>query len=119
MVEIKAGRELDLAVAEALGWQARCSDPWERWDAPPEVRTIAVDKSGDVHWIDGGPSTDLNAAFDAAVEVGLFSCTRVLGCDEDAESPTWFVWRGLLEVLSYAPTPALAICAAILKLKEK
>ena len=97
-MEIKAGPELDQAVAEVLGLT---------WAGEPCVPKF---------------STDLNAAFKAALEVcdagfGVntaffgswerFQCVMSVG-REDSQR----------QVETEAPTPALAICAAILKLKK-
>ena len=96
MVEIKAGPELDRAVADVLGLQSTYVRPY---------------------------STDLNAAFAAAERVGLFSETfwRTLGMDEFGE--TWGVFeqdgnckRSIGR--ENHRTPALAICAAILDLAK-
>ena len=127
MIEIKAGPELDRAVAEAIGWEAKESGPWERWDEPPEIRMVAVDETGHIHWMDGGPSTDLNAAFAAAERARLFHqdtdaflCRTPYGKRGSGEE--WKVWceqdgKLRFECSHHSSTPALAICAAILKLK--
>lgn len=123
-----AGSELDQKVAEAVGWHRQCD--WKPTGlADYEYSVYRCRNCGDLDLSDSGDgysqkcmppySTDLNAAFAAAEKVGLFSCTRVLGHGKgDDESPAWFVWRGLSGVLSSAPTPALAICAAILQVAE-
>lgn len=122
MVEIKAGPELDRAVAEACGhrvivqesdWMGfRKGDlllaPWGR---------LAMSDS-DIKRLPAC-STDLNAAFAAAEKVGLFGDPNaMLQRDDEGQ------WRIRLMyvgggVMSVQPTPALAICAAILKLKEE
>jgi len=69
-------------------------------------------------------STDLNAAFAAAAKAveqewdegeRNWEMSTYLGCDERG----WTCSLGCNEHRVFAPTPALAICAAILKLKEK
>ncbi len=87
--------ELDKAVAEAIGMK--------EWYAKRFY-----------------PSTDLNDSFWAAEQVGLFKCKQhdlALvrgGCPEH-----WFMSQGEDDFVgvSEADTPALAICAAIIKLK--
>lgn len=69
-------------------------------------------------WMPFDPSVDLNAAFAAAERLGLwnkyaFSCHNgnyEIFLDTDAHMDD--------DTLASADTPALAICAAILKLKE-
>jgi len=129
MIEIKAGAELDEAVADAIDLQyfprtgllddsshTVLITPRE-WD---EIRGIEhITCEGDIACIPFQPSIDLNAAFAAAEKVELFdhetppSYRRCLfGVDDD----TWCV--GGPGLSADGPTPALAICAAILKLKE-
>ena len=106
MIDIKAGRELDQAVAEAIGlesWGHRCKN----------CGSLEFDAKL-FH-----PSTDLNAAFAAAEKVGLFDTegsNAGLG-QAYAEDVTWTV--SFVGSIVYKSTPALAICAAILKLKEE
>jgi len=92
---------------------------------PPETEMdLAIIKAlGCRPWMPFEPTTDLNAAFAAAEKVGLFSETfwRTLGMDELGE--TWGVfdqdgWMKGTIAGDQHDTPALAICAAILKLKE-
>lgn len=123
MTDIKAGLELDRAVAEAIGWKR----------TEKKVMSNAVDEcfgttiSG---WWDGDEymscdiptfSTELNSAFYAAEKVGLFheawltqdsNTSQFNVCFDDSHGgPTYG------ETVA-ASTPALAICAAILKLQE-
>ena len=130
MIEIKAGAELDEAVADAIDLQYfPRTGPFSglpyvavlitlrEWD---EIRGIEhITCEGDIACIPFQPSIDLNAAFAAAEKVELFdhetppSYRRCLfGVDDD----TWCV--GGPGLSADGPTPALAICAAILKLKE-
>ena len=101
MIEIKAGPELDQAIA-----------------------AVAFNTYYDRRRVDDCPrySTDLNAAFSAAEAVGLFSETfwRTLGMDEFGE--TWGVFEqdGHIKraiTSEHHATPALALCEAILWLK--
>jgi hypothetical protein len=94
-IEIKPGLELDRAVAEVVGV------PMPPWASEP--------------W---SPSTDLNAAFAAAEKVGLLADDRVLFRHRNPDH--WVIW-GDYDGSEFArgTTPALAICAAILKLKEE
>jgi|GEM_PF-5219542 len=121
MVEIKAGPELDRAVAEAVGW---------RFTAKKVVRDSFDVVAGTLleGWWDGDDyisyqtpecSTDLNAAFAAAEKVGLFHNDRHNAMLATVEDNQWEVlWSTDDDDSVIAPTPALAICAAILKLKE-
>ena len=113
MIEIKAGRELDRAVAEAIGWIATHKvlggidafvNPREGAGATPMVFM---------------PSVDLNDAFRAAESVELFQKYLLSKMDSG-----WMILDidpcGGCEVIGPdkgCPTPALAICAAILKRK--
>ena len=131
MIEIKPGPELDRAVAEAIGLQV------EEYYLPsfcavflPDGKTAdefgakgfaASLDSGErpVHW---APSTDLDAAFAAAEGVGLFDDPSVLLRKGQRNGEIcWFLDRdvGIPISIVFAHTPALAICAAVLKLAEK
>ena len=126
MIEIKAGFELDLAVARAAGFEVVDSRPMddEVWVVNPSGR--------DSRMI--APSADLNAACAAAEKAGLFDGGPQdvhLGMTNDKRweiliGATGYqgviggtVVCGEMGYVSREPTPALAICAAILKLKEK
>jgi hypothetical protein len=140
-VEITPGPELDRAVAEAVGETvisreeavAKCNDWRLRQPEPhgPDFESWFVGE----WYLDGQPnsggldslpsySTDVHAAFAAAEKVGLF-CGYNLGVRADVVTKEGWWVVGLTcdystddDVLSRADTPALAICAAILKLKE-
>ncbi len=134
-VEIKPGPELDCAVAEAIGLGSACVHHGHILITPREWDEMrGVDHTtceGNVACTPFNPSTDLNAAFAAAEKAGL------LLVNGDLTSPTyglsilhyeyavkdkqmeWVVRYRFGDRLSSAPTLALAICAAILKLKEK
>lgn len=88
-MELKAGPELDRAVAEAVG--------------------------GNCGFYLFRPSTDLNAAF-AAAERALKQDWQ-LTCRKPDE--WWMIPGGFNQTPSIAPTPALAICTAILKSSEE
>ncbi len=124
-VAIEVGRELDRAVADAIGLVYA-----HRRHLDKSTREILGGEK--VGWWDGDKyvghdtpafSTDLNAAFAAAEKVGLFEdyvlrqhsnglWAMCIGVEDD----------GRVEYINFTPngyaTPALAICAAILKLKE-
>ena len=130
MIEIKAGVELDRAVAEIIGIQTMLDDgkvvtACREWDDILEELGTQLPRGT---WrIPFQPSTDLNAAFAAAEKAGLFHqdtdaflCRTPYGKRGSGEE--WKVWReqdGKLrfECSHHGSTPALAICAAILKLK--
>lgn len=105
LVEIKAGPELDRAVAEAVGVKVEAS-------AYNLHRMHRVDGPGS--GLPFMPSEDLNAAFAAAEKVGLFERWSLRGGGGDS----WGLYWGDLNIGVNEPTPALAICAAILKLSE-
>lgn len=127
-VAIEAGPELDRAVAKALGWrrtiavgpsvsvQAACGF---LCNAEPEYVETGADDPRVPDKVIPKYSTDLNAAFAAAERVGLFDEYQIgkwnpreycviLSCDQPDER----------DIIGRAETPALAICAALLKLKE-
>ena len=114
-VELEAGPELDAAVAKAIGIEG------EMYDGEFFVRL-----PGRMFRSEWRPSTDLNAAFEAAEKAELF------GIETHPRDPYKHLsldfvvgmWRmGYLsancaqETLAHATTPAVAICRAILKLK--
>lgn len=120
------GPELDLAVARAIGlesallYEGKVLITHREWD---EIRGIEhTTCEGDVACIPFRPSVDLNAAFAVAEFVGsryelerqyesiVVNNNRYLAWIEDDRR-----CRGA----EFGPTPALAICAAILKLKEE
>ena len=128
MTNITPGPELDRAVAVAavpycsVGMCASsgCIDiPASECDtAATDPDVLAVWKwKGERNWRTLPKfSTDLNAAFEAAEEVGLFDDGMSLRKSRDG---VWRVWDDEIdELVVSALTPARAICAAILKLRE-
>ena len=118
-IEIKAGLELDRAVAGLIGLTCthRVLGSDEEYYVDPRDGTPAIPERFQ-------PSTDLNAAFAAAEAVGLFEKYH-LCCGEWEGSRLWEINEFLTDgfvvedeiVLASGPTAALAICAAILNLK--
>lgn len=113
MVEIKAGPELDRAVAEAIG-------------LIPTGRILGgryyfVDPRDGTEAIPYGfrPSIDLNDAFNAAEKVAsdFYGCVELPPCIT-LDNRTG--WRCTIEESpeGRGSTPALAICAAILQLAK-
>ena len=108
---MESSAELDLLVAKACGLECGIDD-----DSP-------------ACWAEGiglfRPSTDLNDAFLAAEKSGLFDgeYRKVLTKEIDVDpSPKWSVFTVSPHqeyLLANEATPALAICAAILKLKDR
>ncbi len=98
MVEIKAGAELDRAVAEAIANFGTVH--------PDGVFSPALP-------IPFRPSVDLNAAFDASEAVGLFD-VHWLGKLQTG----WVVHEMDTGPISECETASLAICAAILELAK-
>ena len=130
MIEIKPGPELDKAVGDAIGDAYRPSHDWEQTGLFDERMSLyRCRKCGDLALEESEPdpepggcitpySTDLSTAFAAAERVasseyGEWSLSTYVGSDERG-------WTCSLRddtERAFAPTPALAICAAILKLK--
>ncbi len=114
MKEIKPGAELDYEVAEAIGWKHL--DDKELVGSPPRDTC----KHSPIPCF----SADLNDAFAAADEVGLFTPQE----NDRGQGPWvslhrgplgWFVKSGETCIgRGWGDSPALAICAAILELKR-
>ena len=136
MTEIEPRPELDWAVAKAIGLKTAATMRYHESsldDIPSCVRVLLSPREwdemrgidhptceGDVACVPFRPSTDLNAAFAAAKKVGLLQCLGGAECLLFQKGPLWVVHTIAEDGLAVsAPTPALAICAAILKLKEK
>ena len=143
MIEIKPGPELDRAVAEAIGWTPPripkkqhptplppCPPFSDYFHPPIEVEQWRSNyhwrrPRGECHKEPDHFSTDLNATFAAAEKVGLFTRDGMRFLRRDIDG-AWIVEtivaitpdESALEGV-HASTPALAICAAILKLKNK
>ena len=115
--ELEPGCETDKLVAEAIGVECELRGLGE-----DPVKMTAFVKPNTI-WSKFSPSTDLNDAFWAAKRVDLFGCherflsgseiwewsDRKSGCANDL--PT-------IDLILEADSPAMAICKAILKLKE-
>lgn len=131
-IEIKPGPELDAAVAKACGIEG-CVESLQceatGYESTPRfVISDGVNLASDEYW---SPSTGLNAAFEAAEKCGLFTpkndTTSILVQSGDRwliNSQMRFQWGGMAspyetssKTIGEGLTPALAICAAILKLK--
>lgn len=113
MVEIKAGFELDRAVAEAVGLNSIRGPAGFFIDPREGIRAIPFLFQ---------PSVDLNAAFAAAEKAGLFTIERDgpevhLAKTFDGQ---WEILTGgsAMGYVSREATPSLAICAAILELAK-
>ena len=127
MVEIEEGLKLDCAVAEAVGLKTAVRGSHEvfishrEWD---ELRGVEHPTcEGDIACITFAPSDDLNDAFAAAER----AVTQVWEKDQRDWGLSIYIGRnergwtcslGCDEDRVFAATPAMAICAAILKLKE-
>lgn len=99
MVKIKAGPELDWAIAKTIGAEGSI------------LGDVCVDESF-FRLGPWNPSTDLNAAFAAAENAGMFLELMRLASGWMA---TTYLMHG---TYGYGDEPALAICAAILMLKK-
>lgn len=111
MVEIKAGAELDRAVAEAIGLKAT-----HRLSSGSFLFTHPRSGVGAVHSA-FRPSTDLNDAFYAAEAVGLFDQWHI-GKWSNPPQSGWGIEGDDSPVSGLYQTPSLAICAAILELAK-
>lgn len=135
MNEIKPGPELDRAVAKAVGLRRHIA---VGWTVPPNANafTHCSDESEAIYEELGADdsrlpdavipkySTDLNAAYAAAEKAGLWNDHLIRKNDDGL----WEVWHatdirrymlgGIGGPIVAHSTPALAICAAILKVKE-
>ena len=142
-IEIKAGAQLDFAIAKAIGlktaamhhrppstredeilgyepdpdYPKSCLITPREWDGMRGVPHETCE--GDVACHHFQPSIDLNAAFAAADSMDLFNCEVPPGyrrCLFRRDSDTWcFGGPGVSEE---AFTPALAVCAAILEMAK-
>lgn len=117
-IKIVPGPELDLAVAEAIGLE----DTYLGMDCVLITSCDWDEMCGIEHFTTEGPiackkfapSTDLNAAFAAAEKIGLFLDWMLAKWEK-----SWHFYEEGLSLKNVdASTPALAICAAILKLKK-
>jgi len=113
MVEIKAGPELDRAVAKASGIVVS-ELPIDVYPDTQETRPYWNPRGDDNedHLIPFHPGVDLNAAFAAAEKAGMFLELMRLASGWMA---TTYLMHG---TYGYGDEPALAICAAILMLKK-
>lgn len=103
----KPSPELNLAVAEAVGIRAAIQHDVQSFS--PQV--FRFDNRGQIF----RPSTDWNDAMEAAEKVRLFA-VYLLGNRAILKRKYKGGW--ILETFAKAPTSLLAICAAILKIKE-
>jgi hypothetical protein len=133
MIEIKVGNELDRAVAKAIGLELH--DRGHGYARYMNVRQwywlIGKDFPEEAGCLTNvafpfDPSEDLNLAFAAAEKAGLFSGNHLRGSEPNnhcamlymLSDDLWHVSGCCGERYSDATTPALAICAAILMVKE-
>jgi len=114
MTEIKAGPDLDRAVAEAIGLVCThrvLGSDMQFFSDPRDPL------AGLMTFI---PSTDLNYAFRAAEMAGVFSENQIV-LRRDNTDETWEVaevFPSCEIILASEDTPHLAICQAVLKIVE-
>lgn len=116
MVDIVAGPELDAAVAKAIGLNAEILNGVcmvahadlddDAFSYRPRFENFEQQSFE--------PSIDLNVAWPAAIQAGLFSMHVV---DRNSVYPADICRGDKGTVQAEGPTAAVAICAAILKLK--
>jgi hypothetical protein len=122
--DLEPGAETDRLVAEAIG---AIESKWSMYEWVLNGKTIGREvwgreaQEGDWEW---EPSTDIRDAFWAAEQVcpeGSVALTRDIvqsgGFGKMQYTCRIAFWDGRIAMLS-ADTPAMAICEAILKLKE-
>lgn len=114
-VEIGPGLDLDVAVLEALG--AAWRDEWK--DKTGWKMAAWYYEDGSVACREQIPqfSTDLNAAFAAAEKAYKRFWVKKLGPDKYEAIVFFDGDKAGLSLFDWQSTPALAICAAILKAK--
>ena len=120
-IEIKPGPELDRAVAESIGLDIVMERgvvvlTRRQWDELQGIEHNTTE--GGIAQIPFKPSTDLNAALEAAESVGLFKqykYCQAAGLHVISKSVPVASWA---DSIAEAETQELAICAAILNLKE-
>jgi hypothetical protein len=108
---MRAGVELDRMVAGVVGLKCthRVLGTEEEYYVDPRDGVVSV--PAEFH-----PSTDLNDAFSAAEDAGVFSNYRVLRTNR-RHWEVVEIGHKLDRLISPGETPALAICAAILTLR--
>lgn len=119
-MDTEAGPQLDMAVAKACGFKPRVIHDFDR-GAIVHIET-GRSVAGVPLLREFSPSVDVNNAFEAAEKVGLFGSNggwlfRFLG--EGDHPGTWAIYEyydKLKVVAGNAPSAAVAICLAILKL---
>jgi hypothetical protein len=119
-IEIKPGPELDQAIATACGMRSLILESFtDDFGSHDDCCVIGV--APDLHRFE--PSTDLNTAFEAAVNVAdgrefLIKSFRLSPGGGIAWAARMHVERDFPSAVNAGDAdPALAICAAILKLK--
>mgnify|MGYP003490644215 FL=1 len=113
MIEVKEGIDLDRAIAGAIGigtyGSTVCLMQAHEWD-----KLFGRNDTDTVMDMPFMPSSHLDAAFAASEVAGLFNNYRVLRKNRH-HWEVYEVGESLDRVVSTGDTPALAICAAILK----
>lgn len=129
--ELQAGPDLDISIGNIVelglfnyrGLGGCYAATLEKWRTAKSFKGMPACLGwGEVKW---SPSTDLNAAFEAADRVKLFDRGSIIldKLTPISGDPEWQVCRLTCggcdyEVLGSGPTPAIAICRAIVKLAE-
>ncbi len=114
--QIPVGPELDAAVAKACGWTPKVMDA----GFGKGVHCVLTDESIPKGLWNLGffePSTNLNAAFEAAEKAGLFRRYSLGQCDDGWHVYLWDSMPYTDLSLAVCATPAEAICRAIVSLK--
>lgn len=115
-METEAGPQMDLAVAKAVGFEARVIHDFARGAIVhiPTGRSLA----GQSIMREFCPSVDANDAFEAADKFGLFRAHLLGRCPANPREWRIMESRGERNYIAIGPTAAVAICGAILKLSS-
>lgn len=126
MAGFAAGIDLDVRVAEAIGLEVQCgswfcSSDWFSHKGFYIPVAQGIQELASSARPVGMPiplySKDLNSAFAAAEEVGLFDCEVNPAYRRSLFRTEEGAWR--ISTFSVQSTPSLAICAAILELRNQ
>lgn len=108
--QLEAGPELDALVAKALGWPCQVG---RNHLGKGRVCYLTGERAKDLPWF--YPSTDWSAAMAAAEACSLFDQFRL---SHSNQYGLWHILKGNSDSVAFGETGPLAICRAILALKN-